>query len=335
VGSIEEEILFAFGKAIPWALLCGVLLFGERAWRKWFKKHPLKNEDAKNRTKSNKPERVLEPQNPKSINENSPYWEKKPTTPKKGQDFRTALIGSTILAAAAVIGIFLEASSPPQNDVQEPSRQVELSALDPQWETSKQLPDQFKRIELTDYALALAIPENWERWDDQYFRDARSAAAGIMNRNMHTGEPVYSAASIGTSGAPLAIVQILIEPGPAPTQRQLRELLQSGDTGVTALPDEIAKQFRDMDVPGISLEVLESQWVDNGTAICQYMSAEVARNGSDGQTLRQWQCFNSSTVIWLTMTSPSIMDAIYSNIASVIWDSFDFRLDQTVRLRLK
>lgn len=335
MGSIEEEILFAIGKSIPWALVGGIILLGEWAWRKLFKKHPPNNDDAKNQTKSNTSEPVLEPPSPESTKESSPYWDKKPKAPKKGKNISAAPFGLAILATAAVIGILMEAYSPPENDVQEPSRQMERSALGPTWETSKKVPDQFKRIELTAYDLALAIPENWERWDDQYFRDARTAAAGIMNQNMHTGEPVYSAASIGTTGAPLAIVQILIEPGPAPTQRQLRELLRSGDTSVATLPDKIAEQFRNMNVPGISFEVLETQWIDNGIAICQYISAEVVRVEAESQTLRQWQCFNSSTVIWLTFTSPSAMDGIYSNIASEIWNSFDFRMDQTVRLRLK
>lgn len=195
------------------------------------------------------------------------------------------------------------------------------------------VPEGFERMEISPQGIQIVVPSNWERWDDQYFKDAALAAAKLTGGTSVAGQPVFSVAAKSDDGSPIAIVQLLVEPGPAPSQKQVREMLGSDNSALLELPARTAEYFADQVVPGMSFKVEESDWSDNGAVLCQYMKIEVTEIEIGQRKLRQWSCFNSSSVVWLTATYPSEVDKIYSEISTTMWESLRFELDQTPRLK--
>lgn len=260
------------------------------------------------------------------------YWTKKQTKSTKSRQLGS-LAGWGLLGLFGICFATVGIWSPIRQLDQPTSKQNPEVQIESAVGSIKSLPQGFKKIELAEDGIRLAIPESWVRWEDQYFRDARVAAASLTGESIITGEPVYSAASVGAGGLPLVIVQILKEKGPAPTQTQIKTMVAEGNSAARKLPELTPAEMMQQEFPGISLKVLESGWADNGMALCQYVFFEALTDSEDSKFIRQWQCFNSSSIIWLSVTSPSAMDGIYAEISSNIWKSFEFTVDQTPRLR--
>jgi hypothetical protein len=164
-------------------------------------------------------------------------------TPARLKRLRDSFIWPIVGALAAPIflgfwlfGIPVNAPSPPE--------QI-LEKIEP----GSEAPQGYSSVSVPSAKAKLVVPTTWQRWEDQYFRDAKAATANLMGVGAAPGEPVYSAAALGNSGNPIAIIQILLEPGPAPTQEQTRKFLESGSEGFLELPAKSAELIGNQSVP--------------------------------------------------------------------------------------